>query len=71
MAKAKKAVLVLIHRDNSRKSRVHAMFDAKGPEKAFAYGVRLKLRETTLRSWFSQFRKCAAPVKKARAKNVA
>jgi len=75
MAKAKKvAVFVLAHRDNSRKSRVHVAFDKNGAEKAFAYGKKLGLRETTLRSWFSQFRKVAASRKangKAHAKALA
>jgi len=72
MANAKKAkVLTLIHRDGSRKSKIHAIFDKSGPEVAFKTGVRLKLRETTLRSWFSQFRKCVAPKKATRAKRAA
>lgn len=69
MATTKK-VLVLNHRDGSRKSKVHAMFDAKGPEEAKKYGLRLKLKGTTLNSWFAQFRKCVATKtpRKVRAK---
>jgi len=70
MKNAKNVTLVLTHREGSRKSRVHAMFDTKGPEAAFAYGRRLKLAETTLRSWAVQFRKCVATKapRKVRAK---
>ena len=50
------------------------VMDKNGAEKAFAYGKKLGLRETTLRSWFSQFRKVAASRKangKAHAKALA
>jgi len=57
-SKKAKRTLVLNHVDGSRKSKVHARFDAKGPEVAFAYGVRVGLKESTLKSWFVQFRKC-------------
>lgn len=60
-------VFTLAHRDGSRKSRVHAMFDKQGAEAAFKFGRKLKLRETTLRSWFAQFRKCGKPVKARKA----
>jgi len=76
-------VFVLVHRDGSRKSKVHAMFDAKGAEQAKKFALTLKnedgefLKETTINSWFSQFRKVGtkvstkAPAKKVVAKRVA
>lgn len=44
------------HRDGSRKSRIHRIFDAKGADVAMRVGKRIGLKDTTLRSWFSQFR---------------
>jgi hypothetical protein len=40
----------------SRKDKVRALFDAQGPEAAFTLGRRLKLQDSTLRSWFSHWR---------------
>lgn len=64
-AKAKFEIYNLEHRDGSRKSRVHSMYDKKGADVAFKFGRGLKLKETTLRSWFVQFKKCGTKVKVA------
>lgn len=55
------------HRTGSRKERVHQTFAAEGADKALALGRRLKLKEPTLRTWFSAFRRTrvAAPAKAA------
>ena len=55
------------HKPNSRKSRVHELFDTQGPEAAFVLGQKLKLKDNTLRSWFMTWRR----TKPAKAAKVA
>jgi hypothetical protein len=43
------------HIEGSRKGRVHALYDAEGPEAAWTHGLKLKLKEGTLRTWFGQW----------------
>jgi hypothetical protein len=60
---------VLNHRDGSRKAKIHAMFDNKGSDDARKYARRLRIKETTINSWFSQFRKQAIVLSKIAARN--
>jgi transposase-like protein len=68
----KSNVFVLNHRDGSRKSKVHAKFNSKGPEVAKKFAQKLGIKDTTINSWFSQFRKetlvLAAQAKRAERK---
>jgi hypothetical protein len=36
----------------SRKGKVHELFDTQGPEAAWTLGLKLRLKQGTLRSWF-------------------
>jgi len=49
------------HNIDSRKGIIHEIFDTKGPEIAKAAGLELKLKEGTLNSWFSAWRKKDKP----------
>ena len=40
------------HIEGSRKSKVHQLYDEGGAEQAWGLGLKLKLKENTLRSWF-------------------
>src|SRR5262245_4949184 len=40
------------HVEGSRKGKVHELFDKEGPEAAWTLGLKLKLKEGTLRTWF-------------------
>lgn len=59
------------HKEGSRKATVHEVFDKQGPEAAFTRGMKLKLSENTLHSWFGMWRREAAPVKRKSAKRTA
>lgn len=45
------------HIEGSRKGKVHDLFDGQGDGAAFTLGIKLGLKENTLRSWFSQWRR--------------
>jgi hypothetical protein len=47
------------HKPESRKAKVHALYDKDGPESAFVLGQKLKLKDNTLRSWFMVWRRRA------------
>lgn len=55
------------HKEGSRKATVHEVFDKQGPEAAFTRGMKLKLAENTLHSWFATWRRESQPVKKKKA----
>lgn len=55
------------HKEGSRKATVHEVFDKQGPEAAFTRGMKLKLSENTLHSWFGMWRRQSQPVKKKKA----
>lgn len=40
------------HDAGSRKGKVHRLYDTKGPEHAWTLGLKLKLKPSTLRTWF-------------------
>jgi hypothetical protein len=42
-----------VHVEGSRKGKVHELFNKEGPEAAWVLGLKLQLKQTTLRSWFS------------------
>jgi hypothetical protein len=41
------------HQAGSRKGRIHQLFDEEGADVAWTAGLRAKLAENTLRSWFA------------------
>jgi hypothetical protein len=45
------------HVEGSRKGKVHALYDKEGPEAAWTLGLKLKLKQSTLRSWFGAWNK--------------
>ncbi len=45
------------HLEGSRKGKVHELFDKQGPEAAWTLGLKLGLKEGTLRSWFGTWRR--------------
>ena len=57
------------HIEGSRKQKVHALYDAQGPEAAFTLARKLGLKENSARSWFSQWRR-ADDTSKGKAKVV-
>jgi hypothetical protein len=44
-------------KDGSRKSKVRELFKKDGPEAAWVLGLKLKLKEGTLRSWFAAWKR--------------
>ena len=60
------------HIEGSRKSKVHQLYDEGGAEQAWGLGLKLKLKENTLRSWFGAWGHGAQKKKvKAKAKPAA
>ena len=51
------------HKPNSRKSKVHELFDTQDESAAFVLGQKLKLKPATLRSWFGMWNRAAKPAK--------
>jgi hypothetical protein len=45
------------HQEGSRKGKVHQLFDTQGVEAAWVLGLKLKLKEGTLRSWFAAWKR--------------
>ena len=45
------------HQEGSRKGKVHELFDKEGPEAAWVLGLKLKLKEGTLRSWLAAWKR--------------
>ena len=46
-----------VHKEGSRKGKVHELFNKEGPEAAWVLGLKLKLKENTLRSWFASWKR--------------
>jgi hypothetical protein len=46
-----------VHKEGSRKGKVHELFSKEGPEAAWVLGLKLKLKENTLRSWFASWKR--------------
>jgi hypothetical protein len=46
-----------VHKEGSRKGKVHQLFNKEGPEAAWVLGLKLKLKEGTLRSWFAAWKR--------------
>jgi hypothetical protein len=59
------------HKPNSRKGLIHSIFDKEGPEVAWTRGLRERLKENTLRTWFNVWRDKPAPKAKAAKPKVA
>jgi hypothetical protein len=64
-----------IHREGSRRQKVHQIFDAEGDAAAFSLGRKLKLKDSTIFTWLSKWRTetvkanlAKAKAKKAKAK---
>jgi hypothetical protein len=51
------------HKAGSRKSTVHELFDREGDETAWTRGLKIGLKEATLRTWFAHWRRQAKPAK--------
>jgi hypothetical protein len=45
------------HKEGSRKSKVHQLFDKDGAEAAWVLGLKLQLKASTLRSWFAAWKR--------------
>jgi hypothetical protein len=45
------------HKEGSRKSKVHQLFDKEGPEAGWILGLKLQLKASTLRSWFAAWKR--------------
>jgi hypothetical protein len=45
----------LNHRPGRRKGTIHELFDREGPDIAWTRGLKMGLKETTLRSWFAHW----------------
>ena len=56
------------HREGSRKQKVHALFDSDGDAAAYTLGIKLKLRPSSLHTWFSRWRTEAVQANLAKAK---
>jgi hypothetical protein len=48
------------HRPGSRKGTIHQLFEEQGVETAWTRGIKLRLKESTLRTWFHRW---GAPAK--------
>lgn len=59
------------HKEGSRKSKVHALFETQGADAAWTLGIKLKLSQNTLRSWLGTWRREATPVSRKPAKVIA
>ena len=46
-----------VHKEGSRKGKVHQLFDEQGAEAAWVLGLKLKLKQSTLRSWFAAWKR--------------
>jgi hypothetical protein len=45
------------HRPGRRKGTIHELFDREGTEVAWVRGIKMGLKEGTLRSWFAHWRR--------------
>jgi hypothetical protein len=52
-----------VHKEGSRKGKVHQLFDEQGAEAAWVLGLKLKLKEGTLRSWFAAWKRVQSKIK--------
>jgi hypothetical protein len=46
-----------VHKEGSRKGKVHLLFNEQGAEAAWVLGLKLKLKQSTLRSWFAAWKR--------------
>jgi hypothetical protein len=46
-----------VHKEGSRKGKVHQLFDEQGSEAAWVLGLKLQLKASTLRSWFAAWKR--------------
>ena len=54
-----------------RKGKVHELFDRLGPQAAWTLGLKLKLKENTLRSWFGQWQRSGKTTKSVKPRSKA
>jgi hypothetical protein len=59
------------HQEGSRKGRVHQLFDTQGEDAAWTLGRKLKLKKSSLRSWFGEWRRAKKPASKKPADRAA
>ena len=57
------------HKEGSRKSKVHQLYDEQGAEAAWVLGAKLKLKEGTLRTWLATWRRLDEAEKKSAKKS--
>jgi hypothetical protein len=62
------AEATVLRRLAARKGKVHQLFDKEGADAAWTLGIKLKLAEGTLRSWFGTWRREAAKPKETKVK---
>jgi hypothetical protein len=68
-----------VHREGSRRQKVHKIFDEQADAAALVLGQRLKLKDSSVRTWISKWRAETvkenldknAKAKKAKSKKVA
>ena len=65
MAKIAKKTTYKGQQEGSRKAKVHELFDKQGDTAAWTLGLKLKLKENTLRSWFGEWRREGTKRKRA------
>lgn len=58
------------HKQGSRKSKVHELFKKEGSESAWVLGLKLKLKEGTLRSWFAAWKRDESKAKEPTKANM-
>jgi hypothetical protein len=58
------------HVEGSRKGKVHEAFDKHGQDTAWTLGLKLGLKQGTLRSWFAQWLRAGTPSPVAKASAV-
>lgn len=51
------------HKAGSRKETIHQLYDREGADTAWTRGLKMKLKEGTLRSWFGQWGRPASKPK--------
>ena len=53
------------HIEGSRKGKVHELYDSQGSDGAWTLGLKLGLKQGTLRSWFAQWHRASGATKPA------
>jgi hypothetical protein len=59
------------HMPGSRKGTIHQLYDEEGVEVAWTRGLKMKLKESSLRSWFARWGGGKKPAPKVMTKPMA